>query len=95
MEREQDRFVLELLSEYKKSSKRWFIMSILLLIALFATIGFYEFKEASYDYITIAQDGDLNNINSGEQGSIINGDSDSELLESGGVVDGNTGSENS
>lgn len=95
MEREQDRFVLELLSEYKKSSKRWFIMSILLLIVLFTTIGFYEFKEASYDYITIAQDGDLNNINSGEQGNIINGDSDSELFESGGVVDGNAGSENS
>lgn len=94
MERNEDRFVIELLAEYKRSARRWFIMSILLLMALFATIALYEFKEASYDYITIAQDGDLNNVNSGTQGNITNGDLpiDSDLEESGGVLNGVSGS---
>ena len=65
---------------------------------LFSTIALYELKEVSYDYITIAQDGDLNNVNSGSQGNITNGDlSDYEYdsglgEESGGVLNGVSGS---
>ena len=103
MERNEGKFVIELLSDYKRSARRWFILSILLLITLFSTIALYEFKEASYDYITITQDGDLNNVNSGSgsQGNITNGDlSDYEDYEydsglgeeSGGVLNGVSGS---
>ena len=93
----ENKFVVELLAEYKRSARRWFIMSILLLIILFSTIALYEFKEASYEYITIEQAGDLNNINSSSssQGNITNQDFTEDLIEeSGGVVDGDTGSEN-
>ena len=98
MERNEGKFVIDLLSEYKRSARRWFIISILLLITLFSTIALYELKEASYDYINIAQDGDLNNVNSGSQGNITNGDlSDYEYdsglgEESGGVLNGVSGS---
>lgn len=95
MERTNEKFVLELLAEYKRSASRWFIISILLLIILFSTIALYEFKESCYEYITIEQEGDLNNINSGTQGNITNKDLDkdleediSDLEESGGVLDG-------
>lgn len=94
---EENKFVVELLAEYKRSARRWFIISILLLIILFSTIALYEFKEASYEYITIEQDGDLNNINNSgsSQGNISNQDFAEDVIEeSGGVVDGDTGSEN-
>lgn len=67
-------FVLELLSEIKRQSKRWMI-AFFVVLALWATTiaGFVLFLN-QYEFESYTQDGSgYNNINTGEQGDIVNG----------------------
>lgn len=72
--KEKEVFVLELLSEIKNQSKRWMIAFFIVLGLWFSTIfGFIWFLN-QYEFLSYTQDGNgYNNINTGEQGDVING----------------------
>lgn len=46
---------LEMLSELKKTTKRWFVVSIILLIALVGTIVAWLIYESSFETVTETQ----------------------------------------
>lgn len=67
-------FVLELLEEIKRQSKRWMIAFFVVLGLWAATIGGFVWFLNQYEFETYTQDGSgYNNINTGEQGDVING----------------------
>lgn len=71
---EKEVFVLELLSEIKKQSKRWMIAFFVVLALWAATIGGFVAFLSQYEFESYTQDGNgYNNINTGEQGDVING----------------------
>ena len=57
MEKEvkEQTLALEMLSELKKTTKRWFIVSIILLIALVATNVAWLIYESSFETVTETQ----------------------------------------
>lgn len=71
---EKEVFVLELLSEIKRQSKRWMIAFFVVLTLWAATIGGFVAFLSQYEFESYMQDGNgYNNINTGEQGDVING----------------------
>ena len=65
---------IELLKEVKVQTKRWMIAFFAVLVLWFATIGGFVWYLNQYDFANYEQDGDgYNNINTGEQGDVING----------------------
>lgn len=65
---------MELLKEVQIQSKRWMIAFIAVLIMWFLTIGGFVWYLNQYDFVSYSQDGGgYNNINTGEQGDVING----------------------
>lgn len=71
---EKEVFVLELLSEIKMQSKRWMIAFFVVLGLWAATIGGFVWFLNQYEFEYYSQDGNgYNNINTGEQGDVING----------------------
>jgi len=71
---DKDVFVLELLSEIKRQSKRWMIAFFIVLTLWAATIGGFVVFLSQYEFESYTQDGNgYNNINTGEQGDVING----------------------
>ena len=70
-----ERWLTEMIEQSRANAKRWFIACVVLLIALVATNAYWIYIFQSYDYMT--QDGSgLNNINTGNQGDILNGSED-------------------
>ena len=57
MEKEvkEQTLALEMLSELKKSTKRWFVISIILLVALVATNVSWLIYESSFETVTETQ----------------------------------------
>lgn len=71
---EKEIFVLELLTEIKLQSKRWMIAFFVVLGLWAATIGGFVWFLNQYEFENYTQDGNgYNNINTGEQGDVING----------------------
>ncbi len=71
---EKEVFVLELLSEIKRQSKRWMIAFFVVLGLWAATIGGFVAFLSQYEFENYTQDGSgYNNINTGEQGDVVNG----------------------
>ena len=65
-------WLTELIEQTRANAKRWFIAFLVAMAALVATNAYWIYVFQSYDYIS--QDGSgLNNINTGNQGDIING----------------------
>ena len=65
---------IELLKEVKVQTKRWMIAFFTVLVLWFATIGGFVWYLNQYDFVNYEQDGEgYNNINTGEQGDVING----------------------
>lgn len=74
MEETKEKFAIELLAEIKQQSKRWMI-AFFIVLGLWATtiFGFVGFL-SQYNFESYTQDGSgYNNINTGEQGDVING----------------------
>lgn len=73
-EEDKEVFVMELLSEIKRQSKRWMIAFFVVLSLWFITIGGFVLFLSQYEFESYTQDGNgYNNINTGEQGDVING----------------------
>lgn len=71
---DKDVFVLELLAEIKQQSKRWMIAFFVVLFLWAATIAGFVLFLNQYEFESYAQDGSgYNNINTGEQGDVVNG----------------------
>lgn len=71
---EKEVFVLELLSEIKRQSKRWMIAFFVVLALWAATIAGFVLFLNQYEFESYTQDGSgYNNINTGEQGDVVNG----------------------
>lgn len=64
-------FATEVIEQSKRNAKRWFIAWIITLAALAATNTYWIYVFNSYEYVDQYGDG-VNNVNSGEQGDIIN-----------------------
>lgn len=65
---------LEILEEVKTQSKRWMVAFFAVLGLWAATIAGFVLYLYQYDFITYDQsEGIYNNINTGEQGDVING----------------------
>ena len=65
-------FATEVIEQSKKNAKRWFIAWMITLLALLGTNLYWIYQYNSYDYVS--QDGEgVNNINTGEQGDLLNG----------------------
>lgn len=65
-------FATEVIEQSKKNAKRWFIAWVITLFALIGTNFYWIYQYNSYDYVS--QDGEgVNNINTGEQGDLLNG----------------------
>lgn len=64
-------FATEVIEQSKRNAKRWFIAWIITLAALVATNTYWIYVFNSYEYVDQYGDG-VNNVNSGEQGDIIN-----------------------
>ena len=52
---QEQSFALEMLSELKKSTRRWFVISIILLIALIVTNVAWLIYELSFETVTETQ----------------------------------------
>lgn len=64
----------ELLQEVKKHARRWMIAFFTVLVLWALTIGGFIWFLNQYEYESYTQDGEgYNNINTGEQGDVING----------------------
>lgn len=62
----------ELMKDAERKIKHWIIAFLVTLAALFATNIYWIYTFQSYEYVS--QDGDgINNVNTGEQGDLING----------------------
>lgn len=71
---EKEVFVLELLSEIKMQSKRWMIAFFVVIALWAATISGFVLFLNQYEFESYSQDGSgYNNINTGEQGDVVNG----------------------
>lgn len=65
---------MELLAEVKKQSQRWMIAFFVVLGLWAATIAGFVLFLNQYEFESYVQDGSgYNNINTGEQGNVING----------------------
>lgn len=65
-------WLTELIEQTRANAKRWFIAFLVAMAALVATNAYWIYVFQSYDYIS--QDGSgLNNINTGNQGDVVNG----------------------
>lgn len=73
-EKEDKRLVFELIGEIKHQSKRWMIAFFVILGLWAATIAGFGIFISQYEVESYEQDGNgYNNINTGEQGDVING----------------------
>lgn len=71
---EKEVFALELLSEIKRQSRRWMVAFFVVLVLWAATIAGFVLFLNQYEFESYSQDGSgYNNINTGEQGDIVNG----------------------
>ncbi|MCM1327761.1 MAG: hypothetical protein NC243_11250 [Lachnoclostridium sp.] len=65
---------MEMLAEIKAQSKRWMIAFFVVLALWACTIGGFVWFLNQYEFESYTQDGNgYNNINTGEQGDVING----------------------
>lgn len=74
LKKEDKSLAMELLEELKRQNKR-LIAALFVVISLWAaTIGGFIWYLNQYDFVNYTQDGEgYNNINTGEQGDVING----------------------
>lgn len=69
-----DSLAFEIFKELKAQSKRWCIAFFTILLLWFATVGAFVWYFYQYDYVSYTQSGGgYNNINTGEQGDVVNG----------------------
>lgn len=71
---EEKTLALEILEELKRQNKRLMVtLMIVIILWAFTTAGFLVYLN-QYDVLSVEQDGEgCNNINTGEQGDVING----------------------
>lgn len=74
-------FTWELLEELKRQSHRWMIAFCIILVLWFVTIGGFLVYMNQYDFQTYDQDGSYNNINTGTQGDVNNGTSETKTTD--------------
>ena len=73
-EKENQSLAMEMLAEIKTQSKRWMIAFFVVLSLWACTIGGFVWFINQYEFESYTQDGSgYNNINTGEQGAVVNG----------------------
>lgn len=73
-EKENQSLAMEMLAEIKTQSKRWMIAFFVVLSLWACTIGGFVWFINQYEFESYTQDGSgYNNINTGEQGDVVNG----------------------
>lgn len=68
-------FATQVIEQAKATAKRWFIAWLITLMALVVTNGIWIYVFNSYEYVYQDSEG-MNNINTGEQGDVIDGTAD-------------------
>lgn len=67
-------FAMDLLTEFKETNKRMFIIILVLISVLVASNFYWLYTFTQFDFEYYEQDGNgYNNINTGEMGDIYNG----------------------
>lgn len=60
---ENNSIALEILQDYKKANKRFFIIVIILILCLLTSIGYTFYLLNKYQSVSVDQTVDVNNIN--------------------------------